>query len=141
MPHFGFRSSELLATCHPEIGAICRAVIPEQDFTIICGLREEKAQAEAFVTGHSSVEWPDSKHNVVPPEELSDAVDVAPWFMVRPHIRWDHEREFILLAGRILQAAAALSIRLRWGGDWDQDQNLYDRNVPFDLGHFERIGD
>jgi hypothetical protein len=65
-------------------------------------------------------------------------VDIAPWHAKRPHIRWDAEREFVLLAGHILQAAASLGISLRWGANWDQDQDLYDTNRPFDAGHFER---
>jgi hypothetical protein len=39
----------------------------------------------------------------------------------------------------MMQAAAALGVKLRWGGNWDMDDDLYDRNKPFDLGHFERI--
>jgi hypothetical protein len=75
----------------------------------------------------------------VEPPELSRAVDIAPWFSVKPHIRWDHEREFVYLAGHMMMAAAALGVDLRWGGDWDSDQDLYDSNKPFDLGHFEVV--
>lgn len=138
MPKFGPRSLQRLGTCHSDIQRVCHVVIREQDFTVIWGRREKVAQNEAFATGHSLVQWPDSKHNAEAPD-LSDAVDLAPWFPTRPHIRWDQERGFILLAGRMLQAAAALDIKLRWGGDWDQDNDLYDRNRPFDLGHFERM--
>lgn len=140
MFNFGSRSMSRLITCHSDIQIVCHAVISHSDFTVICGRRGEEAQNEAFDTGHSRVQWPNSKHNAIEPD-LSEAVDIAPWHSDMPHIRWGNEREFVSLAGRMLQAAEAIGIRLRWGGDWDMDQDLYDINKPFDLGHFERIGD
>ena len=138
MPVFGKASLAKLETCHEEIQQVCFEVIPIYDFTIICGRREEEAQNQAFHDGFSGVRWPDSKHNAEPPE-LSDAVDIAPWHSTRLHVRWKNELEFVQLSGYMLQAAAALGIKLRWGGDWNQDHDLYDINKPFDLCHFERI--
>jgi len=137
MPSFGTASLGRIETCHPEIQEVCFEVIPVYDFTVIWGRRGEGPQDEAFANGFSNVPWPESKHNAIEPL-LSDAIDIAPWFTARPHIRWDHEREFIQLSGYILMAAAALGVELTWGGDWDSDRDLYDRNLPFDLGHFER---
>jgi hypothetical protein len=137
MSSFGTRSLSRLGTCHQELQEVCFEVIPVLDFTIVWGRRGEVAQNSAFANGYSNVPWPESAHNALEPL-LSDAVDVAPWHTKRPHIRWNAEREFVLLAGHILQAAAALGIELTWGGDWDSDRDLYDRNLPFDLGHFER---
>lgn len=138
MSHYGSASLNKLETCHEEIVAVCMAVIPVYDHTIIWGTRGKAAQNEAFNTGFSNKPWPESKHNAMPPG-LSDAVDIAPWFATKPHIRWDHEFEFIYLAGHMRQAAYALGVKLVWGGDWDDDRDLYDKNKPFDLGHFERI--
>jgi hypothetical protein len=121
-------------------------VIPHYDYKVICGGRDEAAQNLAHAGGYSTVTWPHSRHNhrilhVDGSEELiSQAVDMAPWFPELPHIRWDHEREFIYLAGYMKMAAAALGVKIRWGGDWDQDKDLYDVNKPFDLGHFELVG-
>ena len=115
---------------------MCFAVVPVMDNTVIWGARGEIAQNQAFDLEHSLVRWPNSEHNVVPPE-LSNAVDLAPWFASRPHIRWDHEREFIYLAGHMMQAATAIGVELIWGGDFNSDHNLYNGNL-FDLGHFER---
>lgn len=117
---------------------VCKEVVQDTDFTVIWGARGREAQEEAFRTGHSTKRWPDSKHNAEPPN-LSNAVDIAPWHAEKPHIRWNAEREFVYLAGRMMQAASMLGVRLRWGGDWDMDQDLYDKNLPFDLGHFERV--
>jgi len=137
MSKFGSTSLNKLETCHDEIVQVCFEVIPVYDFTVLWGARGEVAQNQAFDLGHSLVRWPNSKHNVEPPN-LSDAIDIAPWHVTAPHIRWDSEREFVYLAGHVMQAAAALGVKLRWGGDWDSDHDLYDRNKPFDLGHFER---
>ena len=138
MSSFGQRSLIKLDTCHEEIQLVCKCVIQHYDFTVIWGARGEDAQNEAYLNGYSSVPWPESKHNAVFPGK-SDAVDIAPWFQDKPHVRWNHEREFVHLAGYMMQAAAELGISMRWGGDWDQDQDLYDKNIPFDLGHFERM--
>jgi hypothetical protein len=138
MASFGTRSLERLRTCHTEIQEVCFEVIPVYDFTVIWGRRGEEPQNEAFAQGFSTKPWPESKHNALEPL-LSDAIDIAPWHTTRPHIRWGNEREFVYLAGHIMQAAATLGIELIWGGNWDQDQDLYDLNKPFDLGHFERV--
>ena len=138
MSKYGSASLEKLETCHEELVAVCSNVIPFFDNTVIWGARGEAAQNQAFDLGHSLVRWPNSKHNVAP-DGLSDAIDLAPWHAARPHIRWTAELEFIYLAGHMMQAAAAIGVNLRWGGDWDSDRDLYDRNRPFDLGHFERV--
>jgi hypothetical protein len=139
MAAFGTRSEGFLSEIHLGLVEIARMVIPFTDYAILCGRRGEAAQTEAFLTGRSGVPWPRSKHNAVAPG-LSDAFDFAPWFPDPPHIRWDHEREFVQLAGRLQQAADQLGIEVRWGGDWDRDDDLYDFNKPFDLGHLEIWG-
>lgn len=138
MSHFGRASLAKLETCHVELVDVCKMVIPHYDFTIIWGRRGEVSQNEAFATGFSTKPWPQSNHNVIRPG-LSEAVDIAPWHSAGLHIRWKNELEFVQLSGYMMMAAAALGVKLRWGGDWDQDHDLYDRNKPFDLGHFERI--
>lgn len=135
MPSFGRRSREKLDTCHFRLQNICELVIQDYDFTVLCGHRGEEEQEEAYRTGRSKLRWPKSKHN----QERSLAIDIAPWHTGLPHIRWENEREFVFLAGRMVQAAHGLGYWLRWGGDWDMDDDLYDRNVPFDLVHFELV--
>ena len=137
MSAYGRTSLAKLETCHIEIVDVCKLVIPHYDHTIIWGRRGETTQNEAFALGFSNVPWPESNHNAIRPG-LSDAVDIAPWHSIKPHIRWNAELEFVYLAGHMMMAAAALGVKLRWGGDWDADRDLYDRNRPFDLGHFER---
>lgn len=145
MAKFGAASLAKLDTCHIQLVDVCKFVIPHYDFTILWGFRGEGPQNEAFANGYSNTPWPLSNHNSMilhadgteKPE--SRAVDAAPWHPSRPHIRWDNELEFVYLAGHMKMASAALGVRIRWGGDWDQDKDLYDVNKPFDLGHFELI--
>ncbi len=133
MAKFGSRSRTRLLTCDIKLQIICDSVILNYDFTVIWGFRGEEAQNDCFDRGTSTKRFPNSKHNKSP----SIAVDIAPWHTDQPHIRWDNEREFVYLAGMIMQAAASRDYDLRWGGNWDMDQDLYDFNKPFDLGHFE----
>ena len=129
MPSFGDRSQLQLMTCHPDLKRICKKLIIDFDFSVVCGHRSEEAQNEAFETGHSTVKYPNSKHNQLP----SLAVDLCPW----PEGYSDHEK-FYLLAGRFLQIADDLGIDIRWGGDWDSDDDLRDQTFQ-DQGHFELV--
>jgi len=128
-----------------DLRKICNSVIPYYDFAVIWGFRGEGPQTEAYLNGFSNAPWPTSKHNHrilhqgQPDEPMSNAIDIAPWFPDKPHIRWDNENEFIYLAGYMMMAAESMGIRIKWGGDWDGDRDLHDINKPFDLGHFERI--
>jgi peptidoglycan L-alanyl-D-glutamate endopeptidase CwlK len=127
VPHFSEASQGKLLTCTPNIRAVCYEVIKSYDFTVIYGHRGELAQNHAFDMGYSKVRYPNSKHNKWP----SQGIDIAPW-----PINWNDKESFYYLAGRMMQAADSLGISLRWGGDWDMDQDLHDQNF-FDLGHFE----
>ncbi len=131
MYEFGDRSRKHRDTCHPDLILVLDMSIKhvELDFTVLCGHREKAAQAEAFATGNSHVEWPFGKHNRWP----SDAFDVAPW-----PIDWHDKEAFAYLAGHIMCCASTLGIDLRWGHDWDEDGDLHD-NTLVDSPHFERV--
>ena len=68
-----------------------------------------------------------SHHNSDP----SRAVDVAPY-----PIDWNDTERFGRFAGFVLGMAAAMGIPLRWGGDWDRDNDTHDQKFN-DLVHFE----
>lgn len=112
---------------HGKLQDIFFEVIKGYDCSILCGFRDEAAQNEAFHTGRSKKQWPNSKHNGTP----SLAVDVAPY-----PIDWDDERRFYHFAGYVKGIADQLGISIRWGGDWDGDNDLNDQHF-FDLVHFE----
>lgn len=134
MPHFSKRSNDKLETCHEDIARVMRTVIQWYDFSIICGIRLEEEQNEAYQKGYSKLQYPDSTHNAIPPEK-SKGIDVAPY-----PIDWNDKRRFDILAGRIMMAADLLDIKLRWGGDWDSDDDLKDQAFH-DVGHFETLID
>jgi len=129
MPSFGTSSRKKLDTCHDSLVAICDLVIETYDFTVLEGHRSDKRQEELFRQGKSKLRAGQSKHN----NEISLAVDIAPW-----PIRWDEERGFYFLAGLMFQASFDLGIKIRFGGDWNQNFDFSDQSF-FDLVHFELV--
>lgn len=104
-------------------------VVYSFDCTVLEGYRSPKRQHQLFMEGKSKVDAGESKHNASP----SLAVDVAPC-----PIDWNDKERFYLFAGYVLGRADALGIKIRWGGDWDQD-TLVDDQTFNDLVHFELI--
>lgn len=129
MPEFSERSKKNLETCHPKLQQIFGMVIKHVDCTIICGYRGKEAQGEAYRTGNSNKEFPNSKHNANP----SWAVDVAPY-----PINWNNKERFYMFAGFVRGVASSLGIKIRCGADWDGDFETSDQSF-FDLPHFELV--
>lgn len=89
MPSFGSTSKKRKEECVYPIQEVLDIAIQIVDFTILCGARYEKEQHDAFVDGRSKVDWPNSKHNPKPENfNLSEAVDVAPYYSEKPNVRW-----------------------------------------------------
>lgn len=128
MPSFSKSSDDKLNTCHPLLQTLFREVVKNYDCTIICGHRGEKEQNEAFEKGYSKLKFPKSKHNSMP----SRAVDV----MAYP-IRWEDKSRHLHFAGYVQATADRLGIKIRWGGNFDGDQNL--DNGFIDRPHFELV--
>jgi hypothetical protein len=63
----------------------------------------------------------------------SRAVDVAPY-----PIDWNDTRRFDHFAGIVVGIAHRSGVKIRWGGNWDRDNDLNDQNFN-DLVHFELI--
>lgn len=143
MPQFSRRSIERLETCHEDLQDLFKAVVREFDCTIVCGHRTPEEQQEIFASGrtrpgpiltHKDGITRKSKHNHFP----SLAVDVAPYYPTRPHIRWKDAERFAYLAGWVMAYARGLNIKVRWGGDWDRDTEIRDETF-MDAPHFELI--
>lgn len=134
MPTFGRTSRERLETCHVDLQRVLHEVIKHYDCSVLCGHRTRQEQELKFSMQLSKVEWPNSKHNAVP----SLAVDVVPWYVDSPHIRWSEREDFTLLAGHILGIGAHLGVELLWGGNWARDfilgQNDFD-----DMPHYQVV--
>ena len=132
MPKFSTTSIERLKTCHPWLQDICNEIIKHFDCTIVYGHRNKVQQTIAFQENKSKVEWPNSKHNKTP----SLAVDVAPY--LNGKISWN-TYHCLYLAGMIMGIASQLKIPLRYGGDWDMDDEVITDQTFQDLVHFEII--
>ena len=132
MANFGKRSRINLSQAHPDLQKLFNEVVKHYDCAVICGHRNKEDQNKAYNEGRSTKQYPDSKHNKTP----SLAVDVVPWFKNKPHIRWNDKEKFYEFGGFVQGIAAALWINIRWGGNWDMDDELKDQTL-FDLPHFE----
>lgn len=127
MPAFGKSSQDKLATCDPRLQKVFNEVIKYFDCTVIEGHRGEEAQNKAFAEGKSKLKYPQGKHNKIP----SLAADVLPY-----PIDWNDTNRMRYFAGFVVGIAATMGIKLRWGGDWNQNTELKDNSFN-DLPHFE----
>lgn len=131
--HFSNSSRKELETCDKRLRLIANRAIDIVDFTVICGRRSKELQNKLFQEGKTKVQWPDSKHNETYPDEPSRAFDLAPY-----PINWTDLKRFYYLAGVIQAIAHEMGIAIRWGGDWDSDNDFNDQDFN-DLVHFELI--
>lgn len=127
MPKFGPRSTKNLSEAHPLLQELFNEVIKHYDCAVIEGHRPKEEQDKAFHGGKSRVQWPNSKHNKQP----SLAVDVCPY-----PIDWNDTKRFYYFAGKVIATAELMGIDVRWGGDWDSDNDFRDQTFN-DLPHFE----
>lgn len=132
MPRFSKSSKERLYTCDDRLQKLFNQVIRHYDCTIIQGHRGEETQNEYFRQGVTKVKYPNSKHNSIP----SKAVDVMPYFVKQPHIRWQDYQHTIYFAGYVMGMADAMGIKIRWGGDWNMNKDLADNRFD-DYCHYE----
>lgn len=129
MNRYSEGSLKHLNSCCPELQEIFTEVLQLWDCTIIEGHRLKRVQDEYFRTGKSKVQWPSSAHNDIP----SRGVDAAPY-----PIKWNDRERFVFFAGQVKGVAAGFGYKIRWGGDWDGDNDLRDQTF-MDLVHFELI--
>ena len=131
------KSAGILGTCHPDLIRIIEKAVKVLEsknqsvsLTVLEGTRDEKTQNEYFDKGVSKLKFPQSKHNQNP----SLAVDVKP-----DRVGWTTLKDkaaFYRLAGIIEAIAFCEGVKIRWGGDWDMDNDLTDQTFD-DLPHFE----
>lgn len=128
MPKFSNTSAAKLATCHPSLQRVLNEVVRHFDCAVIEGHRTIERQKQLLAAGASQTEH--SKHLSNP----SMAVDAAPY-----PVDWSDTARFYYFAGFVLGVAASMGIKIRWGGDWDQDTQVANNNFD-DLVHFEIAG-
>jgi peptidoglycan L-alanyl-D-glutamate endopeptidase CwlK len=136
MPNFGRTSTSRLSTCDIRLQRIMNEVVKHYDCTIITGHRTEEEQNIKFAEGTSEVSWPNSKHNSSP----SMAVDVAPWPIPTDwgDKEWKDRVKFYELKAIIFFVAAKQGVKIRFGGDWNEDSDYKDNKFD-DLVHFEIV--
>lgn len=135
MPKFSNKSLKKLGECHQDLQLLFNYVIRHRDCSILVGHRTAIEQNIAFVNGYSKLDWPNSKHNKKP----SEGIDVSPF-----PLDWEDTISFYFFAGFVMACANMLyelglmKHKLRFGGDWDSDNDLHDQTL-MDLVHFELI--
>lgn len=131
MPKFGAASIAQLTTCDKRLQEVMNLAIQWFDFAVLEGHRGKEKQNAAFQKGFSQKQWPNGEHNSLP----SKACDIAPW-----PLDWSDRaaaiERFVYLAGFVMAAAKVKGIKLRWGGDWNRNQDTRDEHFR-DYGHFE----
>ena len=127
MPKFGRSSRKQLSTCDEDLQALFEEVVRYFDCSVLEGHRGEEKQNKAFKEGKSKLPFPKGHHNSLP----STAVDVVPY-----PIDWKDRERMSYFAGFVKGVASQMGIPIRWGGDWNSDNNLKDNKFD-DLPHFE----
>jgi len=140
---YGAGSQKKLDTVHPDLADVFALAITRTpyDITIVHGWRGEEIQNALEDSGASTKRFPDSYHNqttdpsIPDPEEVSDAVDFAPY--IDGKIPWGETHIFAAIAGVVFCCAAELGVAIDWGGDWDGDGNTKEHKLQ-DWGHIQR---
>ena len=129
MARFGKWSKDRLNTCHEDLIDLFNEVIKHFDCTILEGYRGQKLQDRYYNEGKSKVKYPNGRHNASP----SRAVDVVPY-----PVYCEATEIMYFFAGFVKGIAESMEIKIRWGGDWDNDTEVKDTGFK-DLAHFELL--
>lgn len=125
-------SEQRLVNLHPELVRVLRRALSYGviDFTITETLRTAERQRELVAKGASKTLK--SKH-LAGPDGKARASDCVPW-----PVDWDDKMRFHVLAGLVFAAAAEEGVKIRWGGQWD-NEFTQSANAFQDLPHFELL--
>lgn len=124
----GKRSITNLRGVWPELVAVVRRAIELSpvDFTVIEGVRTEERQRQLVRNGASQTL--NSRHLT------GHAVDCAP--LVNGAIPWNDKTQFKAVSDAMFAAAKELGVKIRWGGDWNENGRSDDERF-YDGPHFE----
>jgi len=156
--NYGATSLQRLATVHPELQNLMKAVGEHFPNTILEGERTVEQQEKNVAKGVSKTM--NSKHVRSPAEAVDAAPDPLAWpqaakllarietvsglmsdeqgaevmALVEGYVR--EVARWYYFGGFVLGYAEELNVEIRWGGDWDGDRKLEDQTFH-DLPHFE----
>lgn len=129
MPQFGEKSRVQLSSIHPKLQRLLCTAIKYVDFSIIEGHRLKERQEQLFTEGKTKTMQ--SRHLSYP----SEAADIAP--SPYPDLNNPKDiKQIYYLQGIIAGIALMMDLKIRFGGDWDQNFDI--RNDDFqDSFHIE----
>ena len=133
MYKFSKESLNNLAGVHPNLVELCEEMLSYRDFKVIDGLRTPKEQRRLVERGASKTM--NSKHLLNNRTGFGHAVDLLPFANGKP-IDWEDTDGFSYFAGQFIMLADIKGVPIRWGADWDMDDDLADTNF-LDYVHFE----
>lgn len=109
------------------VSVVRRAIeLTSVDFRVIEGVRTEERQRQLVRNGASQTL--NSRHIT------GHAVDCAP--LVNGVIPWNDQSKFKAVSDAMFQAAKELGVKIRWGGDWNENGRSNDEKF-YDGPHFE----
>lgn len=114
-------SLKKLSTCHPNLIKLAHAVNEVYPIQVICGVRGEKEQNEAFEKKLSKKQFPESKHNINHEKKRfqSHAMDIVPDPDKNPKtLDWKDLQAFAIMCEVVAQKADELNIKIRLGKDF-----------------------
>ena len=123
------RSLDNLDGVHPDLVKVVKRAIQttKQDFLVTEGLRTTQRQQDLYAQGRtkpgSIVTKADGVKNKSNHQAKSDgyghAVDLVPY-----PVDWNSERKFRDIANAMLLAASELRVKIQWGGNWKNFNDL-----------------
>ncbi len=150
MPEYGKRSNRVISTCHHDLQMIFNEIIKYYDVSALEGIRDLTTQQNYFKNGKSKCDGIKykSKHQGKKDEKgviVSYAIDACPYhkgvdMFKNTHDNW---KRYYYMAGNIncisetMYSLGVTTHKVRWGGDWNND-DVYHTNEEFtDLPHYE----
>lgn len=131
------RSSNRLSGCHPNLVRVVNRAIQlvGVDFTVSETVRTEERQNELYY-GTPKKTWTLNSKHLIQDDGYSHAADLVP--IENGECAWD---KCPLVAEAMFQAAEEEGVKIRWGGDWNQNGSSKDevQRGSYDGPHFELI--
>lgn len=131
-------SKQRLSQVHPALQQIMNEIIKFVNIGITCGKRTMEEQKKLVSQGKSQTlnsRHIPKKEKGMGNEEFSRAVDIV-WYNNHRN-KYDYSTvAYRVLGPAIVQLGKQMGHNIRWGGDWDQDQDYNDQSF-MDLVHFE----
>lgn len=119
------KSEQMMLGVHPDlVRVVHRAIeLTTVDFKVVEGVRSIARQKELVAKKVSKTM--NSRH-------LSGhAVDLVPL-----PVDWSNKQAFSIVADAMFQAAKQIGVKIRWGGDWNENDRSDDERF-YDGPHFE----